>query len=111
MKPNERLMSLDALRGADMLCIMGASSAVMAFCALLGMPDCWLALQMKHVAWHGFRHHDTIFPLFLFLAGVSWPFSFASQEARGRSAGRRKSTSPGRTTWKTRWAPYAWQLP
>ena len=85
MKPNERLMSLDALRGADMLCIMGASSAVMAFCALLGMPDCWLALQMKHVAWHGFRHHDTIFPLFLFLAGVSWPFSLAGQRARGRS--------------------------
>jgi len=85
MKPNERLMSLDALRGADMLCIMGASSAVVALCALVGMPDCWLAVQMKHVVWHGFRHHDTIFPLFLFLAGVSWPFSLAGQRARGRS--------------------------
>ena len=78
-------MSLDALRGADMLCIMGASSAVVTLCAFLGMPGCWLALQMKHVAWHGFRHHDTIFPLFLFLAGVSWPFSLAGQRARGRS--------------------------
>ena len=29
-------MSLDALRGADMLCIMGGSSLVMALCALFG---------------------------------------------------------------------------
>lgn len=80
-----RLMSLDALRGADMLCIMGLSGAVMAFCSWIGMKDCWLAAQMTHVAWHGFRQHDTIFPLFLFLAGVSWPFSYASQVAKGRS--------------------------
>jgi len=84
---NERLMSLDALRGADMLCIMGFSGAVMALCAWLGAKDCWIATQMTHVAWHGFRQHDTIFPLFLFLAGVSWPFSYASQLAKGRSTG------------------------
>ena len=89
MEKNERLMSLDALRGADMLCIMGFSGALIALCSLLGFgKDCWLATQMTHVAWHGIRQHDTIFPMFLFLAGVSWPFSFASQEARGRSAGR-----------------------
>ena len=81
----KRLMSLDALRGADMLCIMGGSGLVMALCALFGAKDCWLAEQMKHVAWHGFHHHDTIFPLFLFLAGVSWPFSYASQVAKGRT--------------------------
>ena len=81
----QRLMSLDALRGADMLCIMGGSSLVVALCALFGAKDCWLAEQMTHVAWHGFRHHDTIFPLFLFLAGVSWPYSLAGQRARGKS--------------------------
>ena len=80
-----RLMSLDALRGADMLFIMGFSGAIMSFCAWIGMKDCWVATQMTHVAWHGFRHHDTIFPLFLFLAGVSWPFSYASQVAKGRT--------------------------
>ncbi|MDO5319097.1 MAG: DUF5009 domain-containing protein [bacterium] len=84
---SERLMSLDALRGADMLCIMGLSGAIMAFCSWIGMKDCWLATQMTHVDWHGFRQHDTIFPLFLFLAGVSWPFSYASQIAKGRSTG------------------------
>ena len=65
---NERLYSLDALRGADMLCIMGFSSIVIAVCQIFGFgADCWLAEQMKHVAWHGLRQHDTIFPLFLFL--------------------------------------------
>jgi predicted acyltransferase len=85
MEKNERLMSLDALRGADMFFIMGGSGLIMALCAFFGAKDCWLAEQMTHVAWHGFRHHDTIFPLFLFLAGVSWPFSYASQVAKGRS--------------------------
>ena len=85
MDKSKRLMSLDALRGADMLCIMGGSSLVVALCALLGAKDCCLATQMTHVAWHGFRHHDTIFPLFLFLAGVSWPYSLAGQLERGKS--------------------------
>ena len=67
----ERLMSLDALRGADMIFIMGFSTVVVAACNLLGFgKDCWLAAQMEHVPWHGLRHHDTIFPLFLFLAGM-----------------------------------------
>ena len=78
-------MSLDALRGADMFFIMGGASLIVALCSFFGAQDCWLVLQMKHVDWHGFRHHDTIFPLFLFLAGVSWPFSCASQIAKGRT--------------------------
>ena len=85
MEKNERLMSLDALRGADMFFIMGGSGLIMALCALFGAKDGWLAEQMTHVAWHGFRHHDTIFPLFLFLAGVSWPFSYVGQVAKGRT--------------------------
>lgn len=84
---SNRLMSLDALRGADMLFIMGFSQAIIALCALLGRPDCELSRQMTHVVWHGLRHHDTIFPLFLFLAGASWPFSLAGQVAKGRTTG------------------------
>ena len=79
-------MSLDALRGFDMLFIMGLSTVMTSLCNAFGFGDgCWLARQMRHVDWHGFAQHDTIFPLFLFLAGVSWPFSLASQEARGRT--------------------------
>lgn len=83
MENKQRLTSLDALRGFDMMWIMGFSGAVVALCALFGFPDCWVARQMSHVAWHGFRHHDTIFPMFLFIAGVAWPFSYASQVSRG----------------------------
>ena len=87
MEPNKRLMSLDALRGADMLFIMGFSGAVVALCQLLGFgSDCWLAKQMFHADWHGFNQRDTIFPLFLFLAGVSWAFSLSAQRERGRTA-------------------------
>ena len=80
----ERLCSLDALRGADMLFIMGGSTLISALCSLFGSPKGWLATQMNHVQWTGFAHHDTIFPLFLFIAGVAWPFSLAAQQAKGR---------------------------
>lgn len=44
-----------------------------------------LARQMDHVEWNGLAHHDTIFPLFLFIAGISFPFSLEKQRASGRS--------------------------
>ena len=81
-----RLRSLDALRGFDMLFICGLSGLIVKICALCGSPTGWLATQMKHVSWDGFAHHDTIFPLFLFIAGVTFPFSLARQQADGRSA-------------------------
>lgn len=80
-----RLKSLDALRGFDMLFICGLSELIVKICALCGSPKGWLATQMRHVSWDGFAHHDTIFPLFLFIAGVTFPFSLAKQRADGRS--------------------------
>ena len=90
MKSNsQRLESLDALRGFDMMFIMGVASLVVAVCELFpGGADCWLARQMGHTSWNGLTHHDTIFPLFIFLAGVSWPFSLAKQRAAGKSTGK-----------------------
>ena len=89
MKQSERLMSLDALRGFDMLFIMGFASFVVAVCGLWpsAVTDA-AAASMSHVAWDGFAHHDTIFPLFLFIAGVSFPYSVAKQRAGGMSEGR-----------------------
>ena len=83
-----RLLSLDALRGFDMFFITGGAVAISGVCSAIGCADGWLAAQMKHVEWEGLAQHDTIFPLFLFLAGVSWPFSLGSQLERGRSVGR-----------------------
>ena len=77
-------MSIDALRGFDMLFIMGFSGLVVAICSLFPEgADCWLARTMSHVKWNGLAHHDTIFPLFLFLAGMSFPFSYAKQVSLG----------------------------
>jgi predicted acyltransferase len=84
-----RLLSLDALRGFDMLFIMGLTPVVMGLCNAFGFGDgCWLARQMRHVDWHGFAQHDTIFPLFLFIAGVAFPFSYAKMCERGWGASR-----------------------
>jgi len=66
--------------------ITGGAALVTALCKAFGYGDSWLADQMCHVPWEGLAHHDTIFPLFLFLAGVSWPFSHAAQVAKGRTA-------------------------
>ena len=88
MGEDRRLASLDALRGFDMMFIIGVSSLIVAICSLFpGGEDCFLATQMTHVQWDGWHHHDTIFPLFLFIAGISFPFSYAKQCAKG--AGRR----------------------
>lgn len=63
---NGRLLSLDALRGFDMMFIMGLSAVIADVCGLFpGGDDCWLARQMTHVNWIGLHHHDTIFALFL----------------------------------------------
>ena len=81
-----RLKSLDALRGFDMLMIMGFDTVVVALCVVCGWgADCALAEQFRHVEWNGLRFEDTIFPLFLFLSGVTWPFSCAKQRERGAS--------------------------
>ena len=83
---DDRLHSLDALRGFDMLMIMGMGVLLTKLCVAFGFgADCALARQFCHVEWNGLRFEDTIFPLFLFLAGAAWPFSRAKQRARGLS--------------------------
>ena len=59
-----------------MLMIAGAG----AFISLLHGKTGWawvdaIALQFEHPPWNGFTFYDFIFPLFLFIAGLSLPFS------------------------------------
>ncbi len=73
-----RLVSLDALRGFDMLWILGADSIGGALAGVQGGPVVQaLARQLDHVAWMGFRFYDLIFPLFVFMVGVSLVFSLS----------------------------------
>lgn len=81
-----RLYSLDALRGFDMFWIMGGESIFAGLATLTGWPVLkWWALQLEHVPWHGFHFYDMIFPLFLFIAGISFPFSMAKRAANNES--------------------------
>lgn len=80
----ERLLSLDALRGFDMLLIAGGGQFIS---RLYGVTDIgWIdtiAAQLTHPAWHGFTFYDFIFPLFLFLAGVSLAYSLSGALNKG----------------------------
>jgi len=68
----QRLLSIDALRGFDMFWILGAESLFAAFFVVTGWPIFEMAAhQMEHSNWHGFTAYDLIFPLFIFLSGVS----------------------------------------
>ncbi|MES2775542.1 MAG: DUF5009 domain-containing protein [Bacteroidota bacterium] len=102
-KISKRLASLDALRGFDMFWIIsgegifhGFANAVMAKYTLVRNPNDWtiatdnrlgflekmvvgVSNQLHHTPWNGFTFYDMIFPLFIFIAGVSMPYSFGSQ--------------------------------
>lgn len=74
--PSKRLLSIDTLRGFDMLMIAGAGAFISSLEGKTGWA--WLdafALQFEHPAWNGFAFYDFIMPLFLFIAGLSLPFS------------------------------------
>ncbi len=86
--PVKRLLSLDTLRGFDMFWIMGGDEIFYA----LAKTTTWgwaafMADQFTHPEWNGFRFYDLIFPLFLFMAGVSTPFSIGSRLQKGDDKG------------------------
>ena len=82
-----RLMSLDALRGFDMFWIVGAGSLVHALNNMGDNPVIhFLHTQLSHVQWAGFHFYDLIFPMFVFITGVSMMFSMDKAMAKhGRS--------------------------
>lgn len=97
---NRRLLSLDALRGFDMFWIIsgegifhGLADAVMNKHGLIRNAQDWtiainghlslieqimvvVSNQLHHTTWNGFTFYDMIFPLFIFISGVSMPFSY-----------------------------------
>ncbi|GAB3920419.1 acyltransferase family protein [Mucilaginibacter myungsuensis] len=81
-----RLQSLDALRGFDMVWIMGLEPVFHELAKATHWPVFeWMSTQLIHPDWNGFRFYDLIFPLFLFMAGVSTPFSVGSALQKGVS--------------------------
>lgn len=85
-----RMVSLDALRGLDMLLIIGLDALVYRLAPLYPDSEVWRMIreQMGHRVWEGLTVYDMIFPLFVYLAGISMSFSLRRQMSGGRSAGR-----------------------
>lgn len=79
-----RIASLDALRGFNIFWIIGGDGVLLALAAMTadkgpvasGIGG-FFGTQMTHVAWEGFRFYDFIFPLFIFVTGVSIVFSLS----------------------------------
>ena len=69
-----------------MLFIMGGEGLICAIAALFGVGD--FKASFGHVPWHGLHFMDTVFPLFLFMAGVSFPFSLSKSRERGLVTGQ-----------------------
>ena len=81
----ERLASLDILRGADMFLLLALGPVVRSICKLYPDGTAWLAHQFRHVSWEGFVLWDLIMPLFLFMSGITIPFSMAAyRDGRAR---------------------------
>jgi predicted acyltransferase len=83
-RTSKRLISLDVLRGFDMIWIMGGYQF---FGSLSKVVD-WewvhiMSFQLSHSSWNGFRFFDLIFPLFMFISGVAIPFAITSKLEKG----------------------------
>jgi len=76
--PAGRLASVDILRGATIAGML-----------LVNNPGSWSRIYdpLEHAAWNGWTVTDLIFPLFLFLVGVSMMLSFPKRLDRGASRG------------------------
>ena len=82
----ERLRSLDVLRGFDMFWLIGGKPVIVGLLALFSVGASeWLRDRLHHPEWHGFEPYDLIFPLFLFIAGVSTVYSIDNRLAKGDS--------------------------
>lgn len=74
---SSRVNSVDALRGFDLFWIIGAEAILKSLNRIFDSPTTnFISTQLDHVEWTGFRFYDLIMPLFLFIVGVSMPFSF-----------------------------------
>ena len=86
LRQSERLQSLDALRGFDMLWIIGAGELVVALAQVTHWGWlAWFAGQQEHVEWAGFHFEDLIFPLFMFISGVAAALAILGKKETGQS--------------------------
>ncbi|MDB5330271.1 MAG: hypothetical protein JWP03_1422 [Phycisphaerales bacterium] len=89
-KSGQRLISLDALRGFDMFWIVGIDTIIELVMKRPGVEGAGpvaralrlVAGQLQHKQWEGIAFEDLIFPLFVFIVGVSLVFSLSKAIGR-----------------------------
>lgn len=81
-----RLLSIDALRGFDMLWIIGGSQVVTGLSKATGIGYPAVESTFDHT-WGQFHFYDLIMPLFLFIVGVVMPLSLHILSCPGKSPG------------------------
>jgi predicted acyltransferase len=82
---DQRLVCVDALRGFDMLWIIGGSEVLITLAKATGLGFLSnMEVNFDH-SWGQFHFYDLIMPLFLFIVGVVMPVSFKKRIARGES--------------------------
>lgn len=87
--PAGRLVSLDAYRGFIMLMMASGGFGLPALAKHSDDPTLALvAGQLQHVPWRGGVFWDLIQPAFMFMVGVSMPFSYAVRQQRGATFGQ-----------------------
>lgn len=75
---SKRSESLDALRGFDLFFLVALGPLMHSLARTANVE--WLNESMwvfSHVSWEGFSPWDLIMPLFLFMSGISMPFSLS----------------------------------
>lgn len=80
MENKERLASLDILRGLDLWFLLMAGPLVHCIFRTAGPGSAFgtfVEHQFDHVAWEGFAAWDIIMPLFMFMSGITIPFSMS----------------------------------
>ena len=82
---DKRLVSVDALRGFDMLWIIGGSKVFITFAEASGLKFLSdMPVYFDHT-WGQFHFYDLIMPLFLFIVGVVMPVAFKKRLERGET--------------------------
>lgn len=87
--PAERLVSLDAFRGAIMLLMASSGFGIPQVAKHFPESPVWkfLGHHCEHAAWAGCTLWDLIQPAFMFMVGMALPWSVANRRARGQSVG------------------------
>lgn len=84
---SERLLSLDVLRGLVLFMLVFFQPLLWSIGGVVDKP--WMdaiLFQFEHEVWHGFHVWDMVMPMFMFMAGVTIPFSMEKYKDNRRQA-------------------------